>query len=548
MFVLSETKYTKNLHIKQYNQSELANSTMGLDWTLAINGETADSMASIIDEYAGETNEKLKELTNSCVKEIKINGTVINKINNSADIKIPTKLSDLTNDINIGNHDHSYLKNNQHIVLMPDASGTLALKSDLPVKLPADGGNSDTVDNKHANEFVQMPKNGLSITDLNNANYPEAYRSEVSESDSISLGLPSGVWAIDYYRHLDNNGYGFQVAFPLTNSNQNLPRWRSSVGTTWNNWIEMGNGKANGGNSDSVDGVHFYPKTSTPVETNPTPYIYCFNAGDDENCYVKNVYDLTVKKASNSDNCCGVPASTVYIGSVHIPTCGNGQPLEISEAIDFHKSVGDTNDYLARMQVDTVNGGFVWYDTINSAYSMNVPYEIQNLKNFVVNGKQEVISAINDRLGYDSGLNTNHTHADYAYWIRNMIPSSKNLNIENPVNLTDLWATNPLYSGILSVIINRTIDSTYGNFHLYYSKTSNTPQTARVNVTCLSGTISWIDICNLVKTTLNTGQTKELFLSENGLCLLFYCQKNASYKITPISNNCDDISLDVVVL
>ena len=38
---------------------------------------------------------------------------------------------------------------------LPDESGTLALKADIPTKLPANGGNADTVDGKHASDFMQ---------------------------------------------------------------------------------------------------------------------------------------------------------------------------------------------------------------------------------------------------------------------------------------------------------------------------------------------------------------------------------------------------------
>jgi hypothetical protein len=39
-------------------------------------------------------------------------------------------------------------------VSVPKKSGTIALTSDIPSSLPANGGNSDTVDNKHASDFA----------------------------------------------------------------------------------------------------------------------------------------------------------------------------------------------------------------------------------------------------------------------------------------------------------------------------------------------------------------------------------------------------------
>ena len=110
------------------------------------------------------------------------------------------------------------------------------------------------------------------------------------------------------------------------------------------------------GNADCVDGVHFHPANSAPIATNPTPYFYAFNGGDDYHCYVKNTSEISVKNS------------------------------------------------------ETVKG-------------RDVCAEIDNLKQSVVNGKQAVVDAINNKLGYASGLTTEHTGADYAWWINNKISS-----------------------------------------------------------------------------------------------------------------------------
>ena len=96
--------------------------------------------------------------------------------------------------------------------------------------------NADTVDNKHASEFVQMPSGRISVDDLNNANYTYAYRSSIS--DGTQIGLPVASWYhIDYFRHLDNNGYGYQVAYPLNHNGAIYARWSS--GTTWQSWVQL---------------------------------------------------------------------------------------------------------------------------------------------------------------------------------------------------------------------------------------------------------------------------------------------------------------------
>ena len=44
--------------------------------------------------------------------------------------------------------------NYSNVVNLPSSSGTLALTSQIPTSLPANGGNADTVDNKHATDFL----------------------------------------------------------------------------------------------------------------------------------------------------------------------------------------------------------------------------------------------------------------------------------------------------------------------------------------------------------------------------------------------------------
>lgn len=95
---MAETGYTSNLHIKQYNQSEIANETSGLDWTLSINGSNSDSMANIVDKFAGEIKGNVETLKSNSVQIVKVNNEPVTKSNNSVNIRVPTKLSELTND------------------------------------------------------------------------------------------------------------------------------------------------------------------------------------------------------------------------------------------------------------------------------------------------------------------------------------------------------------------------------------------------------------------------------------------------------------------
>lgn len=140
---MSETSFTPNLHIKQYDQSEIANDTSGLDWTLAINGDNSDSMASIVDEFAGKVNKSIEELNTNTIKNISVNGKTQSKTNGTVDIQISTLDT---------NHKHTCLSDGINTVTMPNKTGTIALTSDITSGNSSDrltdGTHTQTMQNK----------------------------------------------------------------------------------------------------------------------------------------------------------------------------------------------------------------------------------------------------------------------------------------------------------------------------------------------------------------------------------------------------------------
>lgn len=103
---------------------------------------------------------------------------------------------------------------------------------------------------------------------------------------------------------------------------------------------------ANGGNADSVDGVHFYPTNSAPLASNATPYIYAFNGGDDYNCYVKNLADVTVGSASNAHNATvvqGLDVVSILNGRGFNGTCTNVSDWDNAINNGFYMASGATN-------------------------------------------------------------------------------------------------------------------------------------------------------------------------------------------------------------
>lgn len=75
----------------------------------------------------------------------------------------------------------------------------------------------------------------LTVNDMNNPNFPYPYITTVQNTESNSLGLPvAGDWYhLLYFRHWNGNGYGAQLAIPLSNASM---VWRSSIRTNWTPW------------------------------------------------------------------------------------------------------------------------------------------------------------------------------------------------------------------------------------------------------------------------------------------------------------------------
>lgn len=84
---------------------------------------------------------------------------------------------------------------------------------------------------------------------LNNSNYNEsAYECIITSTEAVLIGLPSCWWQIKYLRHTDNNGFGCQIAFPIDGPD-NLPRYRTSIGPTWDEWKMF----SDGGNAATLE-------------------------------------------------------------------------------------------------------------------------------------------------------------------------------------------------------------------------------------------------------------------------------------------------------
>ena len=220
------------------------------------------------------------------------------------------------------------------------------------------------------------------------------------------------------------------------------------------------------GNADCVDGVHFHPVNSAPLATNPTPYFYAFNGGDDYHCYVKNTSEISVKNS------------------------------------------------------ETVKG-------------RDVCAEIDSLKQSVVSGKQAVVDAINNKLGYASGLTTSHSGADYAWWIENQIGPSPNNVIGCSITKS-------------SVCSNSSSMPKAGVIHVYGSLNKN----ITVSVECISGEfiiipeysmVNGSKNSNPVAVKLSVGQKYTFGVYQYGTVIIFLKRSHIKYHTVLDSSNttCD---------
>lgn len=132
--------------------------------------------------------------------------------------------------------------------------------TDIPTTLPANGGNADTLDGKHAESFMQWLGAPFDTNFMNDASYKIDYHCNIG--NGALIGLPIAGWYhIVYYMHSNFNGFGMQIAYPLNFDGTTYIR--RAMDTTWGDWKNI----ADGGNADTLDGKH---ASDFALSTNPT--------------------------------------------------------------------------------------------------------------------------------------------------------------------------------------------------------------------------------------------------------------------------------------
>ena len=155
-------------------------------------------------------------------------------------------------------------------ITVPRATGTLALTSQIPTTLPANGGNADTVDGIHANGLLTAlsnSNNGISITvggtTKSVSNIRVNYANSAGNADTVD-----GIHANGLLTALSNSNNGISI----------------TVGGTTKSVSNIRVNYANSaGNADTVDGVHMIKNGSgTGIKQ-----VYYFNAQGNNSSYIK---------------------------------------------------------------------------------------------------------------------------------------------------------------------------------------------------------------------------------------------------------------------
>lgn len=127
-----------------------------------------------------------------------------------------------------------------HDITVPRATGTLALTSQIPTTLPANGGNSDTVDGYHASGLLTALSNsdkGISITvggtTKSVSNISVNYASSAGNADTVD-----GIHAAKF-PYINNSGiwrvYGNSDANALADNTTGLSAWAFGEGRKYSN-------------------------------------------------------------------------------------------------------------------------------------------------------------------------------------------------------------------------------------------------------------------------------------------------------------------------
>lgn len=461
LWTVDEVKNNKNLYGKEYLQS--------------INGNTSSSALRIIDNWMNTINammgtfaldtsnktvtgaiNELKSKSDKQIENVKINGSRIDKQNNEVDINIPTKTSEIENDSHI----------------------EVEKIDDVISRETISFGDSIEIVTK-----VNRDENGhvLNIESKNSA-FPI-----ISTSD-INVGSGNAVTSITV-----NNGVirGMkEETFATKESVDNIPTHSNieqlnKIGEnengqpTYNGQVIGGGG--GGGGTGTVDSITVNGTNYTPTDGVVTLPNYPTTAND---VNALNKYD----------------ASTV----------GSGATWEIGQYLDMHINGNDT-DFDVRLYIGENSSLYITDSIGNYCINENIKNlltDVSDLKNNVVNWKQPIVTAVNNKCG--TSLTTETTGNDIATYISSSYTTCLVLVGENNLSTTVTYSASDLHyydSNIIGYLIlgrNATVNINYPNPD---SAVTCSVVTADYSQDTVSASFGEIHITNKVIDEIDASQT-----------------------------------------
>ena len=154
-----------------------------------------------------------------------------------------------------------------------ESDAKYAQKTDIPASLPANGGNADTVDGMHADDFI-YPRGYFDSIDLDDIKYP------CSGLALNCIHSPSNVWGT-LLAYAGGTGSFIQIYIPIANNDAPTAMYFRHYGDAgWTSWHNT----ADGGNADTVGGKVpekiFYDNGLSP-DLNSATQPGCYGASPD---------------------------------------------------------------------------------------------------------------------------------------------------------------------------------------------------------------------------------------------------------------------------
>lgn len=361
------------------------------------------------------------------------------------------------------------------------------IKSDidnLPTSLPANGGNADTVDGKHASDFILLSTKGSAsgVAELDsNGKVPSSqlpsYVDDVIEG-TLSTFPTTGETGKIYVDTTTNKTYRWGgtsyviISDTISLGETSSTAYRGDRGKVAYDHSQTTHAPSNAQKNSDITKAEIEAKLTGDITTHTHDYdnyqkwVVKVNSevtgkdmtkgeilnikGSGSTTVTRTGSDITISSTDkanggNADTLNGLSASNT---ANNIPVLDNNAKLSIAQiptgTTSTTVSLGDhTHEYLPTSG-GTISGNLAVTGTTDFTGNVgfngelyckidgtvtSIANEISNLKSTVVNGKQEVVDAINDVIGYTSELTTANTHADYAWWIKNKIDTANTIKI-----------------------------------------------------------------------------------------------------------------------